>query len=224
MPRGSAHAWRFGYRCPRVGQRGRTVYATDVAEPYVAPIVSFAEYLVAELASPTKHEFLDGEVFAMAGGSPEHAALAASVSGQLGAALRGQACRVYSSDLRIRIEETNVVFYPDVSVVCGTLETSSLDPDAATNPVVIVEISSPTTEAFDRGAKAAHYRRLPSLREYVLVAQDRRHVEVHSRNAAGIWEIHEAGDGMATSVALPSLGIALDVGAIYDDPLAPPVA
>jgi len=181
--------------------------------------MTYAEYLAAEATAGVRHEFLNGEVWAMAGGTPEHAALAAALIGELGAALRGKPCRVYTSDLRMRVLATGLSTYPDVSMVCGSLETVAEDPDAITNPVLLAEVLSDTTEAYDRGAKAAHYRRLPSLHEYVLVSQAERLVEVYRRTEAGRWELLEGRPG--DRIELRSLGISLDVAAIYANPLAP---
>lgn len=177
----------------------------------------YAEYLDMEARADVRHEYLRGEVFAMAGGTIEHGAVAAAVGGDLREALRGRPCRVYSSDVRVRVEETGLTTYPDLSVVCGPLQTASVDREAITNPVVIVEVLSPTTETHDRGAKAAHYRRLPPLRELVLVSLAERRVEVQRRTAAGAWELHEARAGEA--VQLSSLGVRLDVGPLFADPL-----
>jgi len=139
--------------------------------PHRKNLVSLAAYAAAEAASPTKHEWLRGEVLDMAGGTPEHSALAMAVGRELGVALQGRPCRVFSSDLKIFIAETQLATYPDLSVVCGKLETTPEDANSVTNPTLIVEVLSDSTEAYDRGAKFAHYRRLPSLREYVLVSQ-----------------------------------------------------
>ena len=135
--------------------------------------MTYAEYLAAEAVSEVRHEYLNGEVWAMAGGTPEHAALAAAMIRELGASLRGKPCRPFSSDLRVHIPDAGLSTYPDVSVVCGQLETAPDDKDAVTNPIVLVEVLSESTEGYDRGAKAAHYRRIPSLREYVLVVAGR---------------------------------------------------
>jgi Uma2 family endonuclease len=179
--------------------------------------MTYAEYLAAEAASDVRHEFLNGEVWAMAGGTPEHSALAAAVIAQLGALLRGKPCRTFTSDLRVRVADTGLATYPDVSVVCGQLETAPDDEDAVTNPIVLVEVLSDSTEGYDRGAKWAHYRRLPSLREYVLVAQSEPLVEVFRRGEAGRWELLEARPG--ETIELASLGVRLEVAAIYANPL-----
>jgi Uma2 family endonuclease len=180
--------------------------------------MTYAEYLAAEAVSEVRHEYLNGEVWAMAGGTPEHAALAAAMARELGVALRGKPCRTFSSDLRVRVVETGLSTYPDLAVVCGQLATAADDEDAAVNPVLLVEVLSPTTEGYDRGAKAAHYRRIPALREYVLVSQSEPRIEVHRRTEGGRWELLEARPG--ESIELSSLGVRLDVAAIYENPLA----
>lgn len=180
--------------------------------------MSHAEYLVAEAASKTRHEFLDGEVFAMAGGTPEHGALAMAVGGALVNALRGRPCRVFNSDVRVRIRETGLTTYPDVSVVCGHLERDEEDTHAIVNPVLVIEVLSDSTEAYDRGEKAAHYRQLGSLKEYVLMSQHEPRIEVFRRNDAGHWELYEATAGQR--VELSSAGCALEVDELYRDPLS----
>jgi len=180
---------------------------------------TYDEYLLREALSDVRHEYLRGDVHAMAGGTIEHGAVAAAFTGELHAALRGKPCRAFSSDVRVRVEETDLTTYPDISVVCGPLQTAAVDPNAITNPVVIVEVLSPNTEAYDRGAKAAHYRRLPSLRELVLVSASERRVEVQRRTDSGAWELHEARAGEWAELA--SLGVTLEVDLFFADPLPP---
>ncbi len=182
--------------------------------------IGYVEYLAAEENSEVKHEYLCGEVFAMAGGSPEHAALAMSIGIALGIGLRGKRCRVFNSDLRVRVEEADLATYPDVTVICGELERSANDKNAAVNPIVLVEVLSESTEAWDRGEKAAHYRRIPALREYLLVAQDEPRLELYRRADAGHWEFYEARSG--ESLQLTSIGVTLAVDEIYRDPLLAP--
>ncbi|AUX20072.1 hypothetical protein SOCEGT47_005350 [Sorangium cellulosum] len=179
---------------------------------------TYAEYLEQERASPTKHEFLNGEIFAMAGGTPEHARLCMSVGAELRAHLRGRPCAVYSSDLRVRVQATGLSTYPDVSVVCGKLERDPDDKDAALNPIVLVEVLSDSSEAYDRGEKFAHYRRIPSLREYVLVSQHEPRIEVFHRNEDGSWTLREARAGAGAH--LEAIGCPLSVDEVYRDPLA----
>lgn len=181
--------------------------------------MTYEAYLEAERASATKHEYLRGEVYAMAGGTPTHARLAMAMSLALGNALADQPCQVFGSDLRVRIEATDLATYPDITVVCGRFESSEIDADAATNPVVIVEVLSDSTEAYDRGEKFAHYRRIPSLREYVLLSQHEPRIEAYAKNAEGEWVLSEAGAG--ERLALRSLsGVTLEVDALYRDPLS----
>ncbi|WP_437306843.1 Uma2 family endonuclease [Sorangium sp. So ce388] len=174
---------------------------------------TYAEYLEQERASPTKHEFLAGEIFDMAGGTPEHARLAANVMAELRPALRERPCAVFSSDLRVRVRETGLATYPDVSVVCGQLARDPEDKDAVVNPLVLVEVLSDSTEGYDRGEKFAHYRRIPSLKEYVLVSQSHRRIEVFRRNEDNTWTLHEAGPGERARLA--SIDGALAVDEIY---------
>jgi Uma2 family endonuclease len=187
-------------------------------EPARRIVGTYAEYLEQERASPTKHEFLNGEIFAMAGGTPEHARLCASVGAELRAQLRGRPCAVYSSDLRVRVQATGLSTYADVSVVCGRLERDLEDKDAALNPIVLVEVLSDSSEAYDRGQKFAHYRRIPSLREYVLVTRYEQRIEVFHRNEDDSWTLREARAGGGAH--LEAIGGALSVDEVYRDPLA----
>jgi len=183
--------------------------------------MSYAEYVAFDAASETKHEYVNGEVYARAGETISHGGLAAAVGATLSNALRERACRVLSSDVRVRIKETGMAAYPDVTVVCKAIEVDLDDLQGLLNPTLIVEVLSDSTEAYDRGAKAAHYRRIPSLQEYVLVSQRESLIEVHRRNERGRWEL--VSEARATERAeLASCGepIWLDVDAIYRDPLA----
>lgn len=175
--------------------------------------VSYGEYLEQERVASTKHEFYAGVIVAMAGGTLEHSALASNVTRLLGNHLLTHPCQVLTSDARVRVVATGLSAYPDVSVVCGEYERAPDDPDAVTNPGVIVEVLSDSTETYDRGAKFAHYRRLPSLREYVLVSQRERRIEVYTRGEGRRWNYDEATDGQ--SVTLASVGFELSVDAVY---------
>ncbi len=176
-----------------------------------------AEYRAFERSNNAKHEYLDGVIYAMAGGTREHAAIAVNVSTLLSVGLRGRACAVHSSDLRVRVVETGLETYPDVTVVCGKAQVDPDDSHAITNPVVVVEVTSSSTEEYDRGEKLAHYKRIPSLREVVLVGHRERAVEVVRREQDGSWTTHEARAG--GSVKLVSLGCELPVDEVYRDPL-----
>jgi Uma2 family endonuclease len=174
----------------------------------------WSDYLALEASSNVKHEFLDGQIYAMAGGTPEHAALAAAVVGLLFAQLRGGRCRIHDADLRVRVLETGLATYPDVTVVCGRFERDPSDENAITNPILIVEVLSRSTEEYDRGDKFEHYKRIPSLRQYMIVSHREREIEVWTREEAGAWTAATARDGARASLA--SIGAHLDVRELYD--------
>lgn len=188
--------------------------AGDAAKSYV----SYADYVALERESTTKHEWLDGVIYDMSGGTPSHARLAASVIGKLDRQLGGKRCCPFSADLKIRVLATGLATYPDVSVVCGSLQTDPDDAHAVTNPSVIVEVLSDSSEAYDRGQKFAHCRRIPSLMEYVLVSQNERRIEVFRRQSDGNWEFSEALEGQTAH--LKSIECTLSVDEIYADPLS----
>lgn len=173
-----------------------------------------ADYLAFEASSNVKHEFLDGQIYGMAGGTPEHAALAAAVIGVLFAQLRGGRCRAHDAELRIRVRETGLATYPDVAVVCGPRERDPDDEDAVTNPTVLFEVLSRSTEDYDRGDKFEHYKRIPSLKHYVLVSQLERQVEVWARDTDGVWTrtVHHDGE----RPLLPAIAAELDVRELYE--------
>jgi Uma2 family endonuclease len=172
-----------------------------------------AEYLAFERKSETKHEYVDGEVFAMTGASEEHNLICAMVNAVLIYQLRGKGCRVYASDMRVKISKKYV--YPDITVVCGESQLSDDKFDNLLNPTVIFEILSDTTESYDRGTKSENYRKLASLQEYVVVAQDRQHVERYLRLADGTWNLKEA-DGLEGSLELTSIGCTLHLAEVYE--------
>jgi Uma2 family endonuclease len=180
------------------------------------------EYLAYDLAHEGRHEFVNGEILAMAGASEGHALATMNLGRALGNVLSGSRCRVYSSDLRVHIGETDLYAYPDLTIVCGRAELTPTQPPSVLNPRVVVEVLSPSTEAFDRGAKAAHYRRRPSIEAIVFVATSERRVEVHVRNDDGSWTLREARTG---DVAIPPLGVSIPVEQVYAgfDELVDPV-
>lgn len=178
---------------------------------------TYAEYLSAEEKSETKHEWLNGEIFAMSGGTPEHALLCASVNRCLGIAVRGKRCAVFSSDLRVRVQATGLSTYPDVSVVCGQIQRAPDDKNAVVNPILLAEVLSDSTEVYDRGEKASHYRRIPSLREYMLVSQSAWHIEVYRRTDEGEWKMLVVGAG--ERFYLESVDCYLSVDEVYWNPL-----
>lgn len=193
-------------RLPRVGA---TVVGVSEAAPRV---VTYAEYLVLEEAAETKHEYVRGEIRAMSGGTTEHARLQSRAVVMLEAALVDKPCEPFTSDLRVYVAAADRSAYPDVTVVCDQVERAALDPNAATNPAVIVEVLSPSSEADDRGDKWADYQRLPSLKHYVLVSQHRPRVEVFTRTDLG-WHYAEVLPGGA--IDLSALRVSLPLDALY---------
>lgn len=173
---------------------------------------TYAEYLALEATSNVKHEFLGGQIYGMAGGTPEHAALAAAITGLLFAQLRRGRCRAHDSDLRVRMP-SGLATYPDVTVVCGPRDRHPEDAQAVTNPTLIVEVSSPSTEDYDRGDKFEHYKTLASLEQYVLVSHRDRIVETWTREPNG-WSSSVSRDGEV--VHLSSVHATLDVRELYD--------
>jgi Uma2 family endonuclease len=157
--------------------------------------MSEAEYLAWEAEQEGKHEWVNGEVVAMAGASARHSTIQANFLSGLVTRLRGRNCRAHGSDLRVRIAETGLYAYPDVTVVCGPPEYAPTRPESLLNPRVVVEIFSESTEDHDRGAKAAHYRKRPSVQAIVFVDSRRKMVELQARNADGTWTLSERGEG-----------------------------
>jgi Uma2 family endonuclease len=172
---------------------------------------TYADYLALEDSSNVKHEFLDGQIYAMAGGTPEHAALAAATIGLLFGSLRGSPCRAYDADLRVRTP-SGLATYPDVTVVCGPTERDREDAQAVTNPTLIVEVLSRSTEEYDRGDKFEHYKSVRSLQQYVLVSCAEPVVEVWTREGRTWASLTVRGGDTA---ALASIGARLDVRELY---------
>lgn len=182
-----------------------------------APAVAVTEdaYLALERRSETKHELVNGQIVAMAGALFEHNAIASNVLSALVVLLRGKGCKAVGSDQRVHVPATGLFTYPDVVVVCGKPEFHPKDRATLTNPRVLVEILSDSTERYDRGAKFAHYQSIPSFVEYVLVAQDELRVEHFRRLDTGQWLITTY-RGPDAKVELPALGCALLVGDLYE--------
>jgi Uma2 family endonuclease len=150
---------------------------------------SYQEYLAALELSGVKLEYCEGEIYAMAGGTPAHADLAASITRILGNNLLGR-CRVSSSDLKVRIEATDLSTFPDVTVVCGERQVAAVDRNAVTNPTLLVEVTSNSTEDYDRGEKLSHYKQCPSVAAVLFVSHRRAQVTVVARTDTG-WESRE---------------------------------
>jgi Uma2 family endonuclease len=161
-----------------------------------------AEYLEFERASSEKHEYLAGEIFAMAGNKRTHNLVVGNLVGELRRALHDRACEVYPSDMRVKAEATGLYTYPDVSAVCARPRFEDDREDTLLNPDLVIEVLSESTEAYDRGDKFASYRSIPSLKEYVLVSPLRRRIELFVRQDDGSWNLRvvESGDVQLSSV------------------------
>lgn len=182
---------------------------TSPARSYLTP----ADYLAAERRAEHRSEYFHGEVFAMAGASREHNLIVTNLVAALHLQLAGRDCELYASDMRVKVSATGLYTYPDVVVACGSPEFEDEEGDTLLNPTLIVEVLSPGTEQYDRGAKFEHYRRLPSLKEYLLVAQANPQVERFARLEAG-WLMAGAG-GLQTTLHLDVIGCALPLADVY---------
>jgi Uma2 family endonuclease len=175
---------------------------------------SVDEYLALDRAADTKSEYVDGEIFAMASASPRHVLIATNIARELGNRLKSSPCQVYSSDLRVQASRGRAFHYPDVAVVCGRPEYRDDRKDTVTNPLLIVEVLSPSTRNYDHGDKFASYRKLDSLREYILIDTNPCHIELYRRKEGGIWEFSEI-DDCGASLAISTLDIVISLEEIY---------
>jgi Uma2 family endonuclease len=175
---------------------------------------TYAEYVALEKESPTKHEFFDGEIYAIAGGSEDHSALAANVISALVNAVGDRACRVHTSDLRIYVEAVGLATFSDASVICGELGQHPPSPEAtALNPVILVEVTSDSSEEYDTGPKLEAYQTISTLREYIIISHRERRITLYRRDDAGAWTMRAAIAG--GRVTVPTLGAELNVDSIY---------
>jgi Uma2 family endonuclease len=176
--------------------------------------LSEAEYLRLERAAETRSEHFDGEVFAMAGGTRSHSLIQTNLLRELSSRLKASDCVAYNTDLRVKVEATGLLTYPDVSVVCGEQRFLDEQEDTLLNPTVIIEVLSDSTEAYDRGKKFENYRQIPTCREYLLVSQKEPRIEQFIRQPNGEWTLKEA-VGLAAEIRLPSLGIVLPLREVF---------
>ncbi len=173
------------------------------------------EYLALERAADYKSEYFNGEIFAMTGASRKHNLIAVNVVAALHPQLRKRPCEIYTSDMRVKVNATGLYTYPDVTVVCETPLLEDHWKDTLLNPTLLVEILSKSTAGYDRGEKFEHYRKLPSLAEYLLIAQDKHHVEHYARQPDNQWLLSETNDSQAT-IDLPSIVCRLMLADVYD--------
>jgi Uma2 family endonuclease len=166
----------------------------EVKEPAVAygkMKYTIEEYLAMEKESETKHEYYQGEIFAMAGVGLPHNIIFSNLFGRLASFLKGKSCRPFGSDFRVHIPQNTLFTYPDISIVCGEITTRENDDENLLNPAVIIEILSPSTRSYDKGRKFSLYKQIPSLKEYILVDSEALKVEAWFVNPDGYWELKE---------------------------------
>jgi len=177
------------------------------------PDLTYEEYLTYEQASPTKHEFMNGQAFAMVGASEDHNVISSNLVACIRPRLRGSSCRVFSSDMKLTIANANnATYYPDVMVVCDRTDD---DAYVKQKPCLLVEVLSPSTALLDRREKLFNYQKLESLQEYVLVSQSEVKVELYRRDSAGGWLVQSLGVG--DSLHLQSIDLAIALSDIYED-------
>lgn len=174
------------------------------------------EYFALETGASYKSEFYKGEIFAMAGGTKQHSLICGNLVGELRNRLKGRPCVQFESNLRLKIKATGLRTYPDASVYCGPMERDEEDPNAETymNPTVVFEVLSKSTEGYDRGMKSRHYRRIKTLRAYVLVSQVDPFVEIFERPSEGPWQFREV-SGLDAVLEIPAIGVDLPMSEIY---------
>jgi Uma2 family endonuclease len=176
--------------------------------------ISPEQYLAIERRATERHEYYRGEMFAMSGASREHNLIAGNLARALGNRFVGRPCETYTSDMRVRIDRSGLYTYPDVVVVCGEPRFLDAEVDTLLNPTVLMEVLSKSTEAHDRGFKSASYRLIPSMWQYVIVAQDRMAVECYTRRGE-VWELSDARGAEAT-LRLESLGVEIPLSEVYE--------
>ena len=179
-----------------------------MAQAAQKPVLTAADYLAWESAQLDRHEFLDGEVFTMAGAEDRHVTVAGNLYIALRQHLSGSPCRTYMSDMRLHVAAANSYFYPDVLVTCSALDLASAM--VKTEPKLIVEVLSPSTAAYDRGLKFSHYRSLASLQEYVLIDLDTRSTDCYRKGADGLWVLHPFARGEPVSLASVALELSAE--------------
>ncbi|MGA2175696.1 MAG: Uma2 family endonuclease [Verrucomicrobiota bacterium] len=182
-----------------------------------------AEYLEIERRAEYKSEFLDGEMFAMSGGTRWHSIIAVNITSEFSKQLKGSPCMAYNTDLRVKVQAAGLYTYPDLSVACGDQQFEDEQVDVLLNPTVLAEILSESSESYDRGKKFALYRQIPSLREYLLVSQDKPQIEQFIRQAGGEWLLRDV-VGMDGKLTLPSLNITVALAEVYANVQFPPAS
>ncbi|WKJ90761.1 Uma2 family endonuclease [Methylomonas montana] len=172
------------------------------------------EYLSLERSASIKSEFHDGQIYAMTGASRAHNLITINIARELSQQLKQRPCEAYINDMRVKAAKARSYHYPDIAVVCGTPEFEDAQMDTLLNPTLLIEVLSPSTEAYDRGGKFSHYRKIASLREYLLVTQDQAGIERYLRQGE-VWILSEA-QGLDASVSLESIDCQLSLREVYD--------
>ena len=173
------------------------------------------EYLALERKAGIRSEYLDGDMVAMSGGTREHNLIVGNIVRELGIQLKDRPCEIYPSDMRVKVSATGLYTYPDITMVCGDPQFEDARRDTLLNPVLIVEVLSESTESYDRGAKFAHYRKVPSVIEYVLVSQRQYSIEQYARQSNGPWLRSEV-RGTKGKLDLPSIQCSIELAEIYE--------
>lgn len=173
------------------------------------------EYLEFERKAETKHEYFNGEIFAMSGAKRNHNVIAWNIGGELRQKLKGKNCEAYPADMRVFVPETGLYTYPDLVVVCGEPEFKDNVFDTLLNPVLLIEVLSDSTESYDRGKKFQHYRSIESLREYVLVSQDEARIEKYLKQGDGFWVLSEA-FGLDARINFDSIDCEIALNEVFD--------
>jgi len=173
------------------------------------------EYLERERKAECKSEYYNGGIFAMSGVSRKHDGIAMMLQFLIAGHLRGKSCRPYSAEVRVLAQPSGLYTYPDLSVVCGKPQYADSDVDTLINPILLVEVLSPSTEVYDRGQKAKLYRAIPSLQELLLVSQETYEVELYRRQPDGSWSIVSV-TGLDASMELASIGYTLHLRELYE--------
>ncbi len=181
------------------------------ALPQLSPHFTAADYLAWEATQPERHEFVDGEVFAMAGAEDRHVTVCLNVAMALRQHLRGTPCRTFMADMKVQAQADSSYFYPDVVVTCSAADADSRQ--IKREPRLIVEVLSPGTEAYDRGEKFARYRQIASLSEYALVDFEHRRVDVFRKQPDGLWVLHPF--DAQTPLTLASVELVIDAQTLY---------
>ncbi|HRK20411.1 MAG TPA: Uma2 family endonuclease [Fimbriimonadaceae bacterium] len=179
-----------------------------------SPFVSAESYLAAERRAEQKHEYVDGQIYAMAGASLAHTRICSNLVHQLRSRFGPQGCEVFSQDLRTGLRDASGYFYPDVIVLCGKPELADKNQDVLLNPTVLIEVLSESTEAWDRGGKFARYRRIESLREYILISQDQPRIDRFLRDGVE-WRLSSMED-LQEELTLSTVGASMPLTEIYE--------